>query len=73
MKALDYEIINYKGRDNITTKLTGRAEHLVAIITVNALFPSISNSCFFTMDCSLRSVDGWMISKIIILVFYPRK
>lgn len=37
MKALDYEIINYKERDNSTTKLTRRAEHLMGIITVNAL------------------------------------
>lgn len=73
MKALDYEIIKHREGDNIATKLSRRAELSVTIIRVDTFLPSISNSCFFTVDYFLTSMYGWMIAKIIILLFYPTK
>lgn len=73
MKALHYEIIKHREGDNIATKLSRRAELSVTIIRADTFLPSISNSCFFTVDYFLTSMYGWMIAKIIILLFYPGK
>lgn len=49
------------------------AKHSLTIIRADAAFPSISSSCFFTVDSFLRSMYGWVIAEIIILLFYAKK
>lgn len=72
-KVLDYKMIQNKERDNITIKLSRRAKCCLTIMRVDTFLPSISNSSFFTVDSFLRSMYGWVIAEIIILLFYARK
>ena len=73
MKILDYKMIQNKERDNIAIKLSRRAKRSLTIIRTDTLLPSTSSSCFFTVDSFLRSMYGWVIAEIIILLLYARK
>jgi len=66
-------MIQKKVRDNTTIKLSRRAKCSLTVIRVDALLPSISSSCFLTVDPFLRFVYGWVIAEIIILLFYAKK
>lgn len=54
-------------------KLSRRAKSSLTIIRAETLLLNISSSCFFTVDSLLRSMYGWVIAEIIILLLYTRK